>query len=55
MQPTVCHDSQYGLGFSPRTSEARIDAVGIMADADATGNRSVRYRTAGIGRGGYAP
>jgi len=55
MLPTVRYDSQFGLGFSPRTCEARVDAADIMSAADATGNRSARYRTAGIGRGGYAP
>ena len=55
MLPTLCYDSQSILGFSPRTREACVDAAGIMSAADATGNRSERYRTAGIGRGGYAP
>ena len=55
MLPTLCYDSQSILGFSPRTREACVDAAGSMSAADATGNRSERYRTAGIGRGGYAP
>jgi hypothetical protein len=55
MQPTVYHDSQYALGLSPRTCEARVDAAVIMPAAGATGDRPVQYRGAGIGRGGYAP
>ena len=55
MLPTVDKDSHYGLGLDPRTAEARVDASGSIVAADATGNRSARYRTAGMGRGGYAP
>ena len=55
MLPTVKQDSHYGLGPSPRTREARVDAFGIMLAADATGDRTRWHRTAGIGRGGYAP
>jgi hypothetical protein len=55
MLPTVYQDSHYGLGLSPRPCEARVDAFGIMLAADAIGDRIRWHRTAGIGRGGYAP
>jgi len=55
MQPTAYHESQSGLGLCPGRGEARVDAGVIMFGAAATSDRSARYRTAGIGRGGYAP
>ena len=55
MLPTVGYDSQYGLGLFPSTCKARVDAAGILSAADTIGDRSARYRTAGSGRGGYAP
>lgn len=55
MLPTVNQDSHYGLGRSPRPSEACVDAFGIVLAADAIGDGTKRYRTAGTGRGGDAP